>query len=349
MQTLSRLSLLLTLLVTAVLWCAAPPAFAQESTETDLSVQRERVRKLSPEEKRRLKAALARFESLSDDERRALRKKANELGRERLEELASRGGNAKRLRTRHKWLESALKRVYDLLGPERFKPLPREEQAYLAYEAKRRFQNHCRFEMLKLTGIHTPKTLEKLTPEQRKATIREALQSAADRLLSELPESERTRILALPPHKQRRERHKMVQEFRDRETVKFARRFDRNFLEMYFRQPEDRRQQRVRRFTERARWFEVRRLLEKELGVPRSTVNLIKLLRADEQAELRREYEETADLGRSERRLHLEAKIHELHGRAALDSTRGSGGEKRRSKKDEQRAKRRAARNDPPR
>lgn len=300
----------LALAFAAVAALFAGVASGQDAPARDEQVRR--IRQLPDEEKQRLKEALARFNALPPEKREELRRKAREVGTERLGELSGRNFDA--LRTKHAALAAEMDRISSLLGgPERLANLSEEERAYIRAEAMRGFQRHCRQRLLENAGIAAG--FDQLSPADKRAHLEQAVQAAADRILAERTPEEQSRYAALPPAEQRRERLAMLREWRLRETIPFVKKFEGSRLLPLLEMAPERRRAIIE---QRVRWHQLGGLLQSD-GADREAMRMLWQLRADERAQVALVYEQSRELAPVERRARVEQKIRELYGRSALE------------------------------
>jgi hypothetical protein len=270
-----------------------------------------RVRQLPIEEKRRLKEALERFRALAPEQREALRTKARTVGVDRLGELAGRDFDA--VRRRHARLQAELEEILRLLGgPERLAALAPEERAYVRAEALRRFQAHCHQQLVERMTQSSP-ILGPLSDAERRARTRRGVDAVIDRLVEEKTPEEQTRFRALPPVEQRRERARLIAEWRMRQTPLFATKFDNNVLAKFIEAPREKRREIVGRHV---RWFHLWSLLRAD-QVDRETLRMLGQLGADERAHIAMTYEEARATPAAARRARIVDRIRELYGTAA--------------------------------
>jgi hypothetical protein len=309
---------LLAALALAAASLVAGPTFAQDAPARDdqdtpsREEQLRRIRQLPEEEKARLKEALARFNSLPPERRDELRRKAREVGAERLGELS--GRNFEALRRKHQHLRAEMDEIARLLGgPERLASLSPEERAYVRAEAMRGFQRHCRQRLLE--GASLAAGFEQLPRAEKKARMDRAVQAAAAKLLEERSPEEQARFATLAPAEQRRERAALLREWRMRETLQFVKRFEGTRLLPLLQMAPERRSALVQ---QRVRWTQLGGLLQSD-GADREAMRMLWQLRCDERAQVAQVYEQSRDLAPVERRARVEQKIRELYGRAALE------------------------------
>ncbi len=312
----------------AALVVAASAAPAQDGAAPDTAPEavpsREerirRLRELTPQEKQRLEEALVRFRALPPERREELRHKARAVGVDRLGELA--GREFAPLRRRHVALHRELDAILELLGRDRVESLPPQQAAYVRAEAIRGFQRHVRRQLISLMGAQaTGGNFDLLDPALRRQRMDESVRKVQDQMLAELPPEERARIAALPPEEQRRERGRLMGEYRMQEAVTFARMFERFRLVPFLSLPEAERAEVVARWAERGRWFEMAGRL-RAAGVSKQALELLAQLRADEWARVQFEADEAARLPPEQRVARIEQSIRELHGRGAMDDDR---------------------------
>lgn len=306
---------LVSLLVLAALAVAsfAGAAFAQDPPAREEQIRR--IRQLPPEEKERLKGLLRRFAALPASEREALRAKARELGAERLGELA--GRDFAKVRRRHAMIERETDTLVELLGgTERLAEFPPEVRAYLRAEAMRGFQRFVRQRMLEAATLAAG--FEQLPEPEKRARFLRAQHAAAQAILAERSEEERAAFLAMSGAEQRAARARLLEEWRRREIVNFAKRFEgARLLPLFEMKPEE-----VREIAaSRVRWFQLAGLLHAD-GVDRETMRMLAQLRADERAQVALVYESARDFPAADRRQRVEEKIRELYGRASFDTER---------------------------
>ena len=308
------LRLLFAALVGATLFLGVAGADDPPSKEERI----DRIRRLSPDEKRRLKDSLDRFRAMSPDQREALRKKAREVGADRLGELA--GRDFARLREKHAGLRNERDEIMRLLGgPERLAGFTPAEREYVRYMALRGFQEHCRIRLLETADL-SPQTFNTLPPPEKRAWRRRSVDAAVDKLLAERTIDEQARFRALAPVEQRLERAKLLAEWRLRETTAFAKKFENFRLQKLLDMPAEER----RRFVgNHVRWLQLTTLLAGD-GADRDTLRMLHHLRADERARVALVYEQSRDLPPVDRRAKVVEKIRELYGSGAFDDARGA-------------------------
>jgi hypothetical protein len=289
----------------------AGSALAQEAPTRDEQVRR--IRQLPDEEKARLKQALARFNALPPARREELRKKARDVGTERLGELS--GRNFEALRRKHAYLSAEIEQISTLLGgPDRLANFSPEERAYVRAEAMRGFQRHCRQRLLEGAGLAAG--FEQAPSSEKRVRMDQAVQAAANKMLEERPPEEQARFRALPAAEQRRERAALLREWRMRETLNFVKRFEGTRLLPLLEMAPERRRAIVQ---QRVRWHQLGELLQSD-GADREAMRMLWQLRADERAQVALVYEQSRDLPPVERRARVEQKIREIYGRAALEA-----------------------------
>jgi len=308
------LRLLLAALVGATLFLGVAGADDPPTKEERI----DRIRRLSPDEKRRLKDSLDRFRAMSPDQREALRKKAREVGADRLGELA--GRDFARLKEKHVGLRRERDEIMKLLGgPERLAGFTPAEREYVRYMALRGFQEHCRIRLLETAEL-SPQAFNALPPSEKRTWRRQSVDAAVDKLLAERTIDEQARFRALAPAEQRRERAKLLAEWRLRETPAFARKFENFRLQKLLDMPAEER----RRFVgNHVRWLQLTTLLAGD-GADRDTLRMLHHLRADERARVALVYEQSRDLPPVDRRAKVVEKIRELYGSGAFDDARGA-------------------------
>ena len=321
----ARLCVALTLAV-AALGPFVRTAHADERADA-LRDRIQMIRKLPPEEQQRLRAALQRFKSLSEEQRGHVRACAERVGKERLQELV--GRDVERLRKRQTALDRERTEILRLLGGrERFATLSEVERQYVAGLAVRSFQKHVRRTLLDIGGPNEMNAFSRLAREERRAKLETAVRQLEESLIqAETPESQAA-IRALPPGEQRHRRHELLAEHRMSLIPSFVTAFEHQRVRPFLLLPPEKRQSAAAEWAERARWFEMRKRLEQDVGVSSEALRLLVRLGAEDWARLRDEYDRTQTMGAVERRLHLENEIRELHGRAALssDANRRGGG-----------------------
>lgn len=305
------LRILCALAVAFVLLAGA--ATGQEPPGRESEIQR--IRQLPAEEKRRLKEALQRFNSLTPEQRDKLRAKARAIGAERLGELA--GRDFEKLHRQHTFLQREMEEILRLLGgAERLKSLTPEERAYVRAEAMRGFQRHCRQRLLEEANLAGG--FEQLPLAEKKQRVETAVGIAIKKLLEELTPEERAHHLALPAAEQRRARAELMAEWRMRETVEFVKKFERFRLFRLLEMPPAERSAELAR---RVRWMQLTGVLQRD-GADKDTMRMLGQLGADERAQVAQVYEQAQDLPVAERRARAEEKIRELYGRSSLDTER---------------------------
>jgi hypothetical protein len=314
-----RLLLALLLAVAALAGPFATPAQADQDSERILRERIEQIRRLPREEQERLRAALQRFRSKPQAEQRRLRERADEVGKDRLSELA--GRDVGRLRKRHSALDRERQEIVRLLGgEERFAAWEPVEKRYIVNLAVRSFQKHVRRTLLDIAGPNEMEAFNQLPKGERKAKMGAAVHHLeANLLAAETPES-RAQILALPPHEQRRRRRELLAEHRLSLIPSFIGVFERYQVQPFLEMAPEKRRRTAQRWDQRARWFEIRHRLEREVGVSRDVLRMLSELAPEDWARVRDEYDRTAELPAAERRLRLEGEIRAIHGRSAVST-----------------------------
>jgi len=291
-------------------------AAAQDPPSKEEQIQR--IRRLSPDEKRRLKDALDRFQAMSPEQREALRKKARDVGAERLGELA--GRDFAMLQEKHAGLRREMDEIMTLLGgPERLAGLTPDERAYVRMMALRGFQEHCRLRLLQAAGFE-PAAYNGLAPAEKREWRRKALDSAVDKLVAEQPLDAQARFRAMTSAEQRRERAKLLAEWRLRGTPAFVRQFDNFRLQkLLAMSPADR----EKLVAGHVHWLQLTSLLAGD-GADRDTLRMLHQLRADERARVALVYEQSRDLPPVDRRAKVVEKVRELYGSGTVDDGRAA-------------------------
>jgi len=314
------------------------PAHASDESEADegaaLRARIEMIRKLPRAEQKRLRTALARFHKLSPERQREIRGRAKRVGDARLHELV--GRDVDRLRKRHNSLAAERAEIVRLLGgSRRFESLTPVERKYLSGMAVREFQRHVRRQLLDMGGPKQMEEFNRLPRDQKKARFAAALTRIEERLLSEETPQSRAAILAMSPQKQRKMRKTLLSEYRMTLIPGFVAHFDSRMLRPFMRRPAELRSEIAKRWAQRARWFEMRKRLAKELGVSRTTIRLLDDMGPEEWARVRDVYVRTESEGlpREERRLRLETEIRELHGRSSVDDPNAARRDRQRKEK----------------
>jgi hypothetical protein len=307
----------------AALGLLASPAPAQDAGDNRSDVagdrpakeeQIQRIRQLPAEEKQRLKSALERFRALPAEKQQALRLKAREIGTARLGELT--GRDVPKLRKRHEALQQELAEVWKLLGgPQRVASLTPDERTYMEAESLRGFQRHIRQRILEAAHF-SPGDFETLPLAEKRDRLARGADAALEKILEEQPDV-KTHYLTLSAPEQRRERARLMKEWRLRETVPFAQRFEGRLLK-FMELPADKRQALVARGV---RWLQIALLLHAD-GVAPETMQRLGSLRPDERAQVAMVYELNRDKPASDRRALVEQKIQELYGRGSLEDDR---------------------------
>jgi hypothetical protein len=289
-------------------------AGAQDPPTKEEQIQR--IRRLSPDEKRRLKDALDRFRAMPPEQRDALRKKAHEVGAERLGELA--GRDFGRLKEKHSGLQREMNEIMTLLGgPERIAGLSPDERAYVRMMALRGFNEHCRIRLLETAELSPPAYVG-LPEAQKREWMRKGFDAAVDKMLQEQPLDAQARFRAMAPAEQRRERAKLLGEWRMRETPAFVKKFDNFRLQKLIdMSPENR----AKVVANRVHWLQLNGLLVGD-GVDRDTLKMLRALRADERARVALVYEQSRDLPAVDRRAKVVEKVRELYGSGTFDEGR---------------------------
>lgn len=277
--------------------------------------QVERIRQLPTDEKRRLKAALDRFNALPAAEREALRAKARAVGADRLGELA--GRDYGKLKQKHAFVERETDEVMRLLGgPERFAGLTPDERAFVRATAMRAFQRYCKQRILEAATLDAG--FDNLPPAAQHERRERATAEAVQNILGEKSAEEKAAYAAMSPADQKRERFRAMVEWRLRRTTEFAKRFESfRLLKILDMPPEDRH----KLLAGQVRWYQLMNLLHSE-GVDRDTLKMLGQLRADERAQVALIYEQAQDLAPADRTAKVKDKIHELYGASTFDDER---------------------------
>ena len=294
-------------------------AHADEAADAALRARIELIRKLPREDQQRLRAALVRFQRLSPERQKEIRSRAKRVGDVRLRELV--GRNVKQLRRRQNSLDTERAEMVRLLGgSERFTALSPLQRKYLFSAGVREFQRHVRRELLDMGGPRMMEEFNRLPRDEKKQRLSRALKAVEERLLASETAQSRAAIVALPPGKQRKLRKKLLAEYRMTLIPGFVGYFEARVIGPYMRRSHAERQKIAERWAQRARWFEMRRRLDREIGVSRGTLDLLSEMRPEEWARIRDVYVRTGTEGLTpgERRLRLETEIRELHGRSAF-------------------------------
>jgi hypothetical protein len=289
-------------------------ASAQDPPTKEEQIQR--IRRLSPEEKRRLKAALDRFRAMTPEQRETLRKKAHEVGAERLGELA--GRDFEQLQEKHAGLTREMDEVMKLLGgPERVASLTNDERAYVRMMALRGFQEHCKRRMLETAGLE-PSAFNGLPAAEKREWKRKAYDAAVDKLVAEQTLDAQARFRGMTPVEQKRERAKLFAEWRMRETPAFVRQFDNFRLQKLLNMSPA---ERAKTIGNHVHWLQLTSLLASD-GADRDTLKMLHALRADERARVALVYEQSRDLPPVDRRAKVVEKVRELYGAGTFDESR---------------------------
>jgi DNA gyrase/topoisomerase IV subunit A len=305
------LRLLLTLAAFAGLLLGA--ATGQEPPGREAEIQR--IRQLPADEKKRLKEALHRFNSLTPAQRDALRAKARAIGPERLGELA--GRDIEKLHRKHASLQREVDEILRLLGgSERLRSLTPDERAYVRAEAIRGFHRHCRQQLLEDANL--AQDFDQLPFAEKRRRFEEATVFAIRKLLDEQTPEDRARHLALPAAEQRRARAELMAEWRMRETTEFVKKFERFRLFKLLEMPPE---ERSAELAKRVRWMQLFGLMQRD-GADKDTLRMLGQLGADERAQVAQVYEQAQDLPVADRRTRTEEKIRELYGRSSFDTER---------------------------
>jgi len=324
-------------LVLAVLaLCVAPltPAHADDDADAAMRARIELIRKLPRDEQKRLRAALGRFHKLSPERQKEIRRRAKRVGDERLQELV--GRDVANLRRRRTSLDRERDEIIRLVGGRRrFQDLTPVQRKYLSSSSVREFQRHVRRQLLGIGGPRLMEEFNRLPLDEKKERLSKALKAVEERVLAEETPQSRAAILALPPRKQRKMRKQLLSEYRMRLIPGFVGGFERRVLQPFLRRPNEQRQAIAERWARRARWFEMRKRLAKDVGVSRGTIRLLDEMGPVEWARVRDVYvrSESENLTRDARRQRLETEIRELHGRSAIDEANSSRSDRRKHEK----------------
>lgn len=319
---------ILTATLAFVLTLSSVSAFAQEpapqAAETPpVEELVERLRRLPPEELARLRKALKRFRALPEKQRAELRERARAVGRDRLVDL--RGRDVEQLRARQKKLDAEVDRIVELLGGEsRFESWGPDGIRLVRHEALRRFQAFFRARVLQEIGrTMTFDEFEGLSPAERKTRLSGAMRKLEAQLYEALPEEEREEIEKLDRRARRKRSAALLLEFREAQYDAFARRFDQFFVVPLMTAEESERRKRIDGWRRRAAWHATRRVLKRELGLPRSTLELVRRLSPADKARVLRFYEDRREKDDpTALRAAVDEFIREVHGRASTRSPR---------------------------
>lgn len=277
------------------------------------------VRQLPPDDRAKLKEALARFRAMPAEDRDRLRKKAARVGVERLEGLAGRDLDA--LEHTRTTLVAEAESILAAIGPERLAGLSDAELAYVRSEAMRGFQRHVQRRVL---GLSTYDDLERMPAAEKRARTQESMRKLVDDQFARLPDDEQARIRALPTKDRAAARAQLFAEFRMAETRDFAKIFDRYRLQPFQQMPPEKRAERVRKWQEQARWFAVVRTLREDIVIGDEARRALASLGPAEWARINHEIQQTESMPPLDRRRHLEQLIQRLAGERALDPSRRS-------------------------
>ncbi len=307
---------------------------ADANADAALRARVEMIRKLPREEQQRLRAALARFQRLSPERQSEIRSRAKRVGNARLRELV--GRNVEQLRRRQSSLDAERNEMIRLLGGStRFAALSQVQRKYLFSAGVREFQRHVRRELLDMGGPRMMEEFNRLPRDEKKQRLAVALKAVGERLLADETPQSRAAIAALPPGKQRKMRKRLLAEYRMTLIPGFVGHFEARVIRPYMRRSDAERQTIAERWAQRARWFEMRKRLDREIGVSRGALDLLSEMGSEEWARIRDVYVRTGSEGLTpgERRLRLETEIRELHGRSAFRTPRSTRGDRRRHEK----------------
>ncbi len=297
----------------------APGVFAgpgDEPSPTEIAARVEQLRALSDGEKLRLRDALARFRELPKEERAALREKARSVGEDRLRALAGRDVNP--LKERHLRLRADVERLERLTGfAEATRDFSADERNFLHHELTRGFEQFVKRQFLSPDGRpFDVAAVKAMTPEERRAFYR---QSIEEWVAQDLAPDELEAYRTATPKEQGRVRREAVRAFRQRMANRYAAAFQGNVLARFGSLDAEQRARRVARFAERARWFEMARLLETDVHVEPDVMSMLRQLPAEEWTAVRDLYEELRDEPIHRRRLAIETLVREGYGRTVSD------------------------------
>lgn len=310
-------ALLLSLL--ALVCGISASVLGQDDSGPTLEERREMVKKLAPEEKERLREALERFRKLPATEQDALRRKAADIGAERLKGLAGRSDVPTLLR-KHELLENEIDRVFASIEPERLAGLSGLEREFLRSEALRGFQRFIRVRVLQRTGFRGgDETFERLRPEERRRVLSEGWAKIEEETLAGLPEAEAARIRSLPPRERRAERLNMERAYREAEALEFSKQFTTSRLSVFAAKSAEERSKMVEKWRARTRWFHAMRVLRDEVGVSEDSLRLMAPLPADAWGRVLFDVRQNESKPADERRRLVEESIRRVAGDRALD------------------------------
>ncbi len=307
---------------------------AQDAPTNDLERRIKLLRKKDPAARQRLRNALERFKQLDPEKKRELRRRAKKLGEERLAVLADR--DVKKIKKKHAAIENEKQSIWRYIGEERLARLTSDERRYVEAHATRRFQAYMKRKLLGLAGGGALEDFQALAPDERRTAIRAAMKTVEQNLIAEQPAQYRERLSTLPTGKRARAVRELLRDYRTREIPRFVSFFDHAWLTPFLATSTELRSREVDRWKQRKRWFEVRSVLEHEVGISTEHLRMLRGLHADELARLRDVLGTVRDLPSDERRLRIEEEIRRLDGQSAADRER----RKRRKKKNRDKPRR---------
>jgi hypothetical protein len=202
-------------------------------------------------------------------------------------------------------------------GPERIASLTHDERAYVRMMALRGFQEHCRLRLLQTAGLE-PSAFNGLTPAEKREWRRKSFDATVDKLVAEQPLDAQARFRAMTPAEQRRERAKLVAEWRMRETPAFVKKFDNFRLQKLLDMSPA---ERTKLIGNHVHWLQLTSLLAGD-GADHDTLKMLHALRADERARVALVYEQSRDLPPVDRRAKVVEKVRELYGSGTFEEGR---------------------------
>ena len=267
-----------------------------------------------------LKKRLHYFRSLPEAERKRLRAKAKKLGEDRLRALE--GHKIKKLIKSHRRMRGERNYLFDTLRlRERLAHLSPDERAFAEHQAMRGFHAFVRVKVLSPDGQpFDVQALKGMPRHEQKARMQRAMEKLVDRLVAELPEEKREAFEAMDPPERKLERMTLLGGFKRGWVNPYAIEFERTFLKSFLAASPAERAKRVEPFKAGARWYEMRRRVDRDLGIGRDVAVLTKRFGVHEWSQVRERFEQMKDADPMARRLEVEQLIRELHAKLPPDT-----------------------------
>lgn len=283
-------------------------------SEAEVRRRVEWLKTLPREDRERLKQALEKFRSLPEAERDELRRRAARVGAERLDGLSGRDLSA--LRQWRKNVTTDVDSVFRNIGDARLSGLSDDERAYMRSEAMRGFQRHLQRRVL---GVVSYEDVDRLPPDERRKRLREGLDRVVAERFAQAPDEVQATLRTLRPEEAR---GRLLAEFREAETLEFAKIFDQHRIRRFEQQTPEARAKEVGRWREREHWSEAARVLREEIGISDEARRAFAALSPLDKARLVRMVRESEATSVQQRRADIEKAIQRFAGDRTLDSKR---------------------------